>query len=572
MKLRTLCCNKTVLRKDITRFVPLWAIYLIGGLLVMLSTTAGASAGGAARSLADTIGGFSIINMIYAVLCAQLLFGDLFKSRMCNALHAMPLRRESWFLTHTVAGLLFSLVPHMIAVALLAVLMLGEFWFVGLYWLLGMTLEFLFFFGLAVFSVFCVGNRVAQAAVYGILNFASMIVYWFVYTIYEPLLYGVKISDRMFIKFCPVVQMTTTNNLVLFERVQKDSHYYENPVYLYKGLGEGWGYLAICAAIGVALFVLALLLYRRRKLECAGNFIAIAPLEPIFAVVFTLCAGCVFASFGQLFDGGWVVYFVVGIVIGWFVALMLLRRTVKVFQWKSFLKLAILGIAVAGSLLLTQLDLLGVTRWQPKPEQVAVVEVNTGSQIYATSNNYLKLEESAEIQRLLEIHSTIIKEGKLEKRNVRMRTFTIRYTLKDGRQVSRTYPIYAETATWSEMQRLYNTPETIMGYEDWKSFVRDVEPRIEGYSVRELCRQYNKKYGILFDAEKIQLELLEAIRKDCEAGRITQGMFADDKVAPMYYVELEWNNQWRYLEIPSKASSTIMWFQTYKEIIAMSEK
>ena len=93
MKLRTLCCNKTVLRKDISRFAPLWAIYLIGGLLVMLTTLSSSTSSGAARSLAGTIGGFSIINMIYAALCAQMLFGDLFQSRMCNALHAMPLRR-----------------------------------------------------------------------------------------------------------------------------------------------------------------------------------------------------------------------------------------------------------------------------------------------------------------------------------------------------------------------------------------------------------------------------------------------------------------------------------------------
>ena len=570
MKSRTLCCNKTVLRKDITRFAPLWAIYFIGGLLVMLTTLGGASAGGAARSLSDTIGGFSVINMIYAALCAQMLFGDLFQSRMCNALHAMPLRRESWFLTHMIAGLLFSLVPHIIAVGLM-MLILGEFWFVGLYWLLGMTLEFLFFFGLAVFSVFCTGNRFAQVAVYGILNFASLIVYWFVNTIYVPMLFGVMVAEDIFVKFCPVMKMSTTGDMLLFERVQKDIQYYEAPVYLYKGLGDGWGYLAVYAVIGVAFLVLALLMYRRRKLESAGNFIAVKPLEPVFAVVFTLCAGCVFAGFGQIFDGGYLIYLVVGVVVGWFAGQMLLRRTVKVFQWKSFLKLAILGVAMAGSLLLTHMDPLGVTRWKPKADQVILAEINAGNQISAYSRNYLKMEDPTEIQTLIEAHSMIINEGKVV-RDTRMRTFTIRYTLKDGRQVSRTYSIYADTAAWGIMQKLYNTPESIMGYEDWDSYIKEVSVGIEGYSLKELCRIYNQKYGVLYDAEKIRLELLEAIRKDCEAGSIAQGTFEIDKPSKAYYVELEWDDNWRYLTIYSDAKNTTAWFNTYKEIIAMSGK
>ena len=570
MKSRTLCCNGTVLRKDITRFAPLWAIYLIGGLLVMLTTLSSSTAVGTARSLASTIGPFSIINMIYAALCAQMLFGDLFKSRMCNALHAMPLRRESWFLTHVVAGLLFSLVPHIIAVGLMT-LMLEEFWFVGLYWLLGMTLEFLFFFGVAVFSVFCVGNRVAQVAVYGILNFASLIVYWFVDTIYEPMLYGVSIPGEIFARSCPVVQMCAGNDLVRFERIQKDIYYYENPMWEYKGLGESWDYLILCAVIGLVLLLLALLLYRRRKLECAGNFIAVKPMEPVFQVVFTLCAGGVFSAFGQIFDGGYLVYLIVGLVLGWFVGQMLLRRTVKVFQWKTFLKLAIFGAAMAASLLLTYLDPLGVTRWTPKPEQVAVVEINTGNQISTYSNYYLSMEDPEQIQKFINVHKNIIGSGNVS-RNTRLRTFTIRYTLTDGRQVSRTYKIYAGTGVWSLMAQMYSTPEQMMGYEDWDSFIREVTPNLEGCSLSELCRLYNQKYGKSVNYEKIKLELLEAIKKDCEAGLIVLDMFDGDKGTYLFGVELERSNNWRYVSVSSAAKNTLTWFESYKEIVAMSGK
>lgn len=570
MKSRTLCCNGTVLRKDITRFAPLWAIYLIGGLLVMLTTLSSSNASSAARSLAGTIGGFSIINMIYAALCAQLLFGDLFKSRMCNALHAMPLRRESWFLTHVVAGLLFSLVPHAVAVGLMT-FVLEEFWFVGLYWLLGMTLEYIFFFGLAAFSVFCVGNRFAQVAVYGILNFISLIAYWFVSTVYDVMLYGVPIKDEVFADFCPVVHMCASNQLVRFERVQADIYYYMDATWQYKGLGEGWDYLILCAGLGVVLMVLALLLYRKRKLECAGNFIAVKPLEPVFAVVFTLCVGCVFAAFGQMFDSGYLVYLSVGLVVGWFVGQMLLRRTVKVFQWKNFLKLAILGVAMAASMLLTYLDPIGFVRWTPDPEQVAVVEINTGSQINSYSSNYLKLDGYEQRYGVVEAHKAAIADRDAQY-DGRSRVFTICYTMKDGRQITRTYTIYSDSIAWERMKTLYNTPAQIMGFSNWDSFVEAVTPSIDGYSLKELCNQYNRKYGKSVNSEKIKLELLDALRKDCEANLITHNLFETEKDQQKQSVELEQDNKWRYVAVYAVSKNTLAWFDTYEDIVAMGGK
>ena len=58
-------------------------------------------------------------NQTMDMLTAQLLFGDLYHSRLCNALHAMPVTREGWFLTHSAAGLAFYayIVPFLISTA-----------------------------------------------------------------------------------------------------------------------------------------------------------------------------------------------------------------------------------------------------------------------------------------------------------------------------------------------------------------------------------------------------------------------------------------------------------------------
>lgn len=174
MKSRTSFFNGTVLRKDITRFCPVWIIFLILNILPTLGNISTAlmiqEKNSLAAQLAQDTDSWALISFVYAIVCALLLFGDLFKSRMCNALHALPLRRESWFATHALAGLLFFLVPSAL-VALICLPFLGQYWFVAPLWLLAATIMFLFFFALAIFCVMLTGGRFAASAVYLLINF-----------------------------------------------------------------------------------------------------------------------------------------------------------------------------------------------------------------------------------------------------------------------------------------------------------------------------------------------------------------------------------------------------------------
>jgi len=561
MKSRISFFDKAVLRKDITRFAPLWAIYLIGGLLVMMTMVAGRNYSYAAQDLAEVIGSFSIINMIYAALCAQSLFGDIFNTRHCNALHALPLRRETWFVSHTVSGLLFSFVPHIIGAALVMI-QLKELWFVSLIWLLGMVLEYLFFFGLAVFSVFCTGNRLAMAAVYGILNFASMIAFWFVDTIYEPMMFGMYMQEDIFMLLCPVVSMSSESKMVLFERVMDNTQ-----IWQYKGMGEGWGYLAVCAVIGVALLAASLLLYRRRKLECAGDFIAVKPLEPIFAVVFTICVGCVFAVVEQMFTNDYLLFLCVGLIIGWFVGQMLLQRTIRVFKGKVFLKLAILAAALGASIFLTWLDPLGITRWVPKPENVAYVEL--GDSIY--DDSYLKLESAESMENVTLVHKLLIED---RGRSGVRQTVVIHYTMRDGRRISRTYTVRKDTTQWDILSSVFSDPEYVLGYTDWESFVEKTEGVWEGNSLLSLCEVYVRyskddvNYRELHDT--MRRELLEALKKDCEEGLLPQ-RFVSNEFKHKTWIELEdpIGNYYKYRSITvySDSRNTQEWLKKYEHVL-----
>ncbi len=576
MKLRALSCNKTVLRKDIFRFTPLWAIYLIGGLLVMLTSFSGTNHYDA-HWLSGTMGPFAIINLIYAVLTAQMLFGDLYKSRLCNALHALPMPRETWFCTHTVAGLIYSIVPHLIG-AIFFMPMLGQYSWVALAWVATMLMQYLFFFGVAVFCVMCTGNRFAQVAVYAILNFLAMILYWFITVIYEPMLYGVEVSEDIFVLLCPVVKMAGSTQLLKFEWVIPVSalgaEYYDGQ-WTYMGPGEGWGYLGICAGIGVGLLVAALLLYRRRKLESAGEFIAIEALKPVFSVVFALCIGAVVAALGQSIDltDGYLLFLVVGLFIGWFGGQMLLQRTVRVFKGKAFAGLAILGLALALTVGMTAWDPVGITRYIPDAEDIQTVEMDQGW-FYSYSESDIQLGDEDSIRQIRDIHQQILQERNIDSGNYR--TYSIRYTLKSGRQITRIYPVYDSGNATKMIRELYNKPQILLGETDrekWLQSLRTVS--FCGYTVKEIVTDYNTIHkedlqeSLSYSA--VEDELLVAIWADAAAGKL-ETMQVYDKEYSQYYVSFDRMTasgriKWSEVYIPSQAENCQEWIEKYEDVL-----
>ena len=548
MKSRTLSCNMiTAFKKNLTRFAPLWAVYLIGGFLVMMTMTESDSAGAIANTLSNTMGPFAIINMIYAGLAAQLLFGDLYNSRLCNALHAMPMRREQWFVCHIAAGLCYSLVPHIIVMPIV-MLAMKQFGFIALIWILGMLLEYLFFFGLAVFSAMCVGNRFAMVAVYAILNFGSMIAFWFCNAIYVPNMYGVILTgEEGFIQFCPVVQMSSFDELVLMDSYNAGSASYYNRVWTYEGLGEGWGYLVICGVLGLALLAGALLLYRRRKLESAGDFVAVKPLAPIFSVVATLCVSAVCAMFGELFSNGFMVVFLVaGLVVGYFGSQMLLQRTVRVFRLKAFGKLGLIAAALILSLLLVQWDAFGIVRWTPKADRVESVTL---------SYNRLELTEPEDIQLVINLHKEAIAQGERYDPTAGYYNYVrISYEMKNGSTVERSYEIPDNSKAYQALKSVYGRVSVVLGD------VSDLDAYVDSIQMVEV-----RGTKLMPDPEMLK-GLVEAIKADCEEGYMAQNDSYHNYKEALYYLYLDQMDEenmynFRQIKVYPDSKNTVSWLE-----------
>lgn len=555
MRSKTWFFNATVLKKNITRFCPVWIVYSALMLLPKLSNIGlgllvnffsgpesgygdmGTLVSGTmtAATLTIEFATMTITHFLYAMVCALVLFGDLFRSRMCNALHALPIRREGWFFTNVVTGLLFSFVPNL-AVTLLMLPACGSAWQIPLLWLAAATMQYLFFFSVAVLSAYCTGKRFAMAVVYFLINLFSMLLYWLVETVFGKLLYGVVISDEIFLLLCPLVHLMSYP-YVEFDYVAAIEGFVldETGGMLYTwSFADGWGYLAICAVVGIGLLALALLCCRRRNLEAAGDFIAFRALKPVTLVFFTLFAGMVLSLF--------LLPAFVGFAIGFFAGMMLLERTVRVFRKKTFLGAGIFLGAYVVILLVLYFDLFGIIRWVPQVQDVKTVRMEY-------SSVELTLDEPEEIEGVLTIH----RQGIADRSNQStLLGYTIgtedstkvklKYTTRTGGTQEREYYIADDSEAAALLQQYASTPEAVLG-DLYTSGAEVVTFRMPGSN------------RIVSDPAQIDA-LMDAILADCEAGRLPQNWeYADTRD----YFNLELN----YYD--AKGKLTTCSFRVYRD-------
>ena len=561
MKLKTSFFDKTILKKDLTRFFPLWVLYLIGGLLTMhvLSGFYDVYYYGRdysmARDLNSIIGPLCTLNACYAFLAAQLLFGDLHNTRLCYGIHAFPLRREGWYLTHITSGLLMGLVPPLV-VALTMMPVMGQFWFTPLLCWGGIALHYLFFFALAAFCMICTGNRVAATAVYGILNFLSMIIRWFVQTVYLPLLPGVRVNTGIFDRFSPLVSLTERDNFFNIVHLgsctlckQQNLIGYDDIAIMYDGgrhdyafqsLGNDWGYLLIIAAVGLALLGAGLALYRIRHLERAGDFMAFKPMKPIFLTVYTLCVGCLmfYIAYEMADTAAGFVFFVIGIFIGYFTGKMLLERTIRVFKGKAFATLGILYAAVALSLLLTWIDPVGISRRVPKVEKVETVYLYDGYLSDYQLNNHdrlpsrtdvIAITDAEDIEAIRQVHKLMLQEHDNDDFDG-TRRITLQYRLKNGSTVSRTYRIPSQGKAATALRPYLSDPQYLFGVDSPEQLVNAVS------------MIYYSEIGEI--PHSLYADMLKALWLDTQEGRISisgSGLSGNQ----IMYLEVCIKNQYR---------------------------
>lgn len=534
MKSKASLFNWTVFRKDITRFFPVWVFYAVTQFMTLVSFPTESAY--LVASVAESISSSVFICLTYAPLVCLLLFGDLYKNRLCNGIHALPLQRHTLFFTHTAAALCFYIVPNG-AIALLRLLRFGKYWYVSLYWLLGTSLIYVCFLGICLFCTFCTGKRFAMVCLYIILLSFPSLCYSLYETLYEPMLPGIHVGSEVFRRFSPLYALGSRDYIAVEDWLHSP---FSITITSLRIVGSDWLYLALWAGVGTLFGAAALVLYRRRHLENAGNFMAVKIFRPFFLVFYTLLFTMFFglsAGFGTM---------LIGIFLGYFTGLMLLNRSRHVFSGKAWAGLGLFVGVIALSLVLTAVDILGVTRWVPKPEDVKQVRLSTNDRIdiadiepFYIDEEIITLRDEQSISDAIAIHK--FAKGDHPASLSKEVAFNIEYTLKDGTVRKRYYTIPVSSPEGKLYRQYMSRPETLFGEDP------------EGFLSKALITRLNE-HTLPLDEQEIVKQLLLA---DCRAGYMAQNY--SFHISSGYGLTLQYGENTMYLQVHDPESSLYRW-------------
>lgn len=529
MQFKTSCCNKTLLKKDLTRFAPLWGLYTLGLLMLLFLTWDDKSIPFnniyAFRTLFPNV---ALYNGVYALAVAAMLFGDLYNTRMCYGTHALPMTRGCWFGTHILSGLLFSLIPTVVLAAasipLLNSVDLEQGWQLGFYLFVDMNLQYLTFFGIAVFAAMCAGNRFGQTAIYGMLMVGSVLLYLPADALLAPLLFGVTLNSDPYAMLSPFYSLMSSDLIVIDDR----SEILADGTRWFGGsftLGQGWSTLFLLAGLGVVFLALAYLLYRRRNLESAGDFLAVPRLRPLIGGCLAILGASAALAVLELFGyyGSYDLteqlgFAFVGLTVGWFAGQMFLERTTRVFGPKKWAGLLVMLALAAGVMGLTKLDPMGIDDWVPEASEIKGARIN--------GSYYVDTPE--ELAQVIQVQEFALEEH-LTEEDVELYLATddaslpkyariqIVYTKNNGMGAIREYYVASDSQAGDLLRSLTSKLSFVFG-------------RDEITSPQKLMACVGKPDNISVSGYKLPEELLteetvrslfEAVIADCEEGTLS---------------------------------------------------
>ena len=573
--------NPALFWKNITRFWPVWGVYLVAwifalpmnGYLRMANCSAEYLAGNRLNFVnelpLDTVNGVGVLfALLFGLLAAVCVFSYLYNPRSAGMIHALPLRREGLFLTNYLSGIAFFAVPHavVLVITLLVEAAYGGVNFGALFmWFCAVTLLCFFFYSFAVFCCMFTGNLFALPFFYGILNALALGLYSVIVQILRTSLFGFYRADgaESFVTaLTPVMQMMQNISA---------GPVADTGIYRLFGMGTIFSY----ALVGAVFTALALMLYRRRHLETAGDVVAVWWVRPIFKYGVALSAAIVlgYLFHNWFFFGGsspwsllpWMLF--CGIV-GYFAAEMLLQKSFKVFsKWKGCAVFSLVLIAAIAAL---ATDITGFETRVPSPSQVSSVTISAIQSQPYDSGRYtpLELKNEDDILALCDLHRLVVTQQNEDFQGTEGDGYTsldLRYTLKNGTSLVRHYDYVAlrsgdlkkpGTAV-SLLDSILNRPENIQAaYGDLtKHPVKTLTScDLELVSTNPNVPEQQTSYVTLGSAES--LLLYNAVLEDLEGGRLGHRYLSEptreERFFPFYQNELSFN-----FEIPETLTGTM---------------
>ena len=553
MQSKTSCFNGTLFRKNLTRFWPLWGLASFIGALFPLAVLLdmvhrGRTAFTAAQFTQmyyEVVSAVPVIDLVYAALCAMAVWSYLYNARSVGLMHTLPIRREGLFLTNFLSGFSMTLIPYAVTGTLCVIVSLcgGAFDAKGLaVTVLAVLGESFFYFSSATFVAFITGNAFAMPPLYALLHFLAVLLDWLISSFAQGFIFGFSTS------YTGVVEWLSPT-VYLVSRVHPDGQYTEVQQTLADGTSytdrvltsvdlENFWLVGVYALVGLALALLALLLYRSRRSETAGDVVAVGWLRPVFRYgVAGLCAllggQLLYSLFWYGFQQGnyydtlpMVVCLLAAGTIGYYGASMLLAKSLKVFRgsWKG-LAVVLAGCALVCCVL--HFDLLGVADRVPEAGQLQTLEVRTADNSYTLTPE----QDGDLVEQVWTLHQAVVADEAYIREMESLQystlsededpdtTFTglsLTYVLKSGARVDRWYhlPItrdrLAQPGTYDHLLDQFVNSDTVKAR---RLHLNDSRWTPDGGSLYVEAR--NEGYDL---GSREAASILEAVGRDLDAG------------------------------------------------------
>ncbi len=572
MQSKTSYFSFALFKKTVGRYMPLWAAYLLVWFLLLpmpLITNLSFQNPGAGDQIifyicSVAVKGGVVVLSLFSPLAAMAVFGGFCSQRSAAALCSLPVKREGLFLSCYSAAMgtmtacnLIILLPTLLICCLFHRISPAP----ALLWFLVVTLLGLAFFGIASFAFSTTGNILAIPAVYALLNAGPIAIEALLVLICYAVSYGYSadlfpITDRI----TPVVDLMMRVN------------------YNYEGVGRmivGWRALAGWALVGLLLSAAALLLFRRRQMETASDVAAIKVFKPVFRVLAAICGtGCGYIVFiifwlqGSLSDAlrpGYLTAMLAlccfGMAAGWFCGEMMIKKTLKVFSLKGFVKVFCMAAAFCAAVVLVYLDPMGIERRLPEAKDIEWVRVTS-------YDGWCELHEEENIALVLELNRSVVDNKVTNLQGDYRNYITFLYRTSEG-TVRKSYLVSEDSPNNQQTVEILNLPESVYSRNAPSFEVKDgdiITCNIITYRSNEsgeaLTSHYEADRSEAYDLWKngILPDLREGNMGFVEDQYVSDGLLSVD-------IEMEFcdpvSGDTRYIVYPvlPEASNTIAWLQ-----------
>ena len=431
MQSRISCFNPTLLRKNLTRFWPLWGLASFVGVLFPLALLLdfirrGPRAVPSAAEFSNmyysvVAGALPVVSLGYAILCAMVVWSYLYSARSVSLMHTLPIRREGLFVTNFLSGMAMMLLPYAVTGALCVAISLGYGCFdIGslLTTILVVIGESFFYFASATFVAFITGNIFALPVLYFLLHFLAVLLDWLISTFAQGFIFGFNSSyTGVAERLSPTVALMSRVGVDrTYSEIQRyeGTYTYQESVLTAVHLDGIW-MIGVYALVGMVLLGLAYMMYRRRRSESAGDVVAVGWLRPVFrygvAALSALLGGqLLYELFWYSFQSGsyydllpMTVCLVVAGVIGYYGASMLLSKSLRVFR-RSWIGLGAVVLGCVAVCCALHFDVFGIAARVPETSEVRSVEIDVAGNSYTLYPE----EDAALLEQVRALHQAVI--------------------------------------------------------------------------------------------------------------------------------------------------------------------